>query len=72
MDLSYQVPPAVAAAATRLEQLMDEADEFCAAEKMMALERSPTVKRFGLWCPSEFVVQLGGGAPTPWDGPLDP
>lgn len=70
IDLEYEVPPGVAVAATRLEELMAEADTFCASQQMMALERPEVIKRFGQWYLGQFVAQIAGADPTPWDGPL--
>lgn len=72
LDLDYEVPADIAGAAARLEALMSEADEFCADEQLMALERTPTVRRFAQWYLAQFASQIAGDPPTPWDGPLDP
>ena len=71
LDLVYEVPPDIAEGAARLEELMAEADAFCAAEKMMSRERPPTIQRFAQWYLAQFVTQIAGGEPTRWDGPLD-
>lgn len=71
IDLTYTVPAHVVEAADRLAALMAEADEFCRAEKMLTLERTPTLVRFSEWYLDEFRRQVAGLPPRPWDGPLD-
>lgn len=72
VDLTYEVADHVVEAADALEQLMAEADEFCAREQMLTLQRSELVRRFTAWYLGEFRRQIHGEPPTPWDGPLDP
>lgn len=71
IDLSYEVPAGVAQGAAGLEALMAEADTFCAAEQLMSLERPPLLQQFAHWYLEQFVVQVAGEPPTPWDGPRD-
>lgn len=72
VDLTYFVPADVVEAADRLDQLMTEADEFCRAEQMLTLERSPLLLAFSRWYLEEFRRQVGGEDPRPWSGQLDP
>lgn len=69
LDLVYVVPKSVVAAVTTLDALLQEADEFCASEQLMTLERPPLLKAFSDWYLEQFVLQCAGGEPTPWDGP---
>lgn len=69
LDLVYVVPRSVVGAVTTLDALMQEADEFCASEQLMTVERPPLVKAFAQWYCEQFVLQCAGGEPTPWDGP---
>lgn len=71
IDLVYEVPPGVGAGAIKLGELMAEADAFCADQQMMALERPEVIKRSGQWYVKQFVAQIAGADPTPWDGPLE-
>ena len=72
VDLVYQVPPAAADSAARLEELMNEADEFCRSALLITLARTPVMIRFGRWYLAQFRDQIAGRPATRWDGPLDP
>ena len=71
IDLDYEVPAAAAPGAAGLEALMAEADAFCADEQLMSLERPPVLQQFAHWYLEQFVAQIAGEPPTPWDGPHD-
>jgi hypothetical protein len=71
IDVVYHVPAHVADAADALEQLMSEADEFCRAQQMLALERSPLMVDFARWYLDEFRRQIAGEPPRPWTGALE-
>lgn len=71
IDLAYQIPPAVAQEVASLEALMAEADTFCADEQLMSLERPPLLQQFAHWYLGQFIAQIAGEPPTPWDGPRD-
>jgi hypothetical protein len=71
VDLTYHVSAHVVEAADRLAELMREADEFCAREEMLTMQRSETMREFAQWYLDEFRRQVGGEPPRPWDGPLD-
>jgi hypothetical protein len=67
IDLTYQVPPSAAAAATRLDAMLDEADEYCrAGERLLTMAAPDDVAALRHWQLAEFAAQLGGAAPTPW------
>jgi anti-sigma regulatory factor (Ser/Thr protein kinase) len=72
VDLVYQVPPAAGDGAARLEELMNEADEFCRSPYLITLARTPVMIRFGRWYLAQFREQIAGRPATRWDGPLDP
>jgi hypothetical protein len=71
IDLTYQVPAHVVEAADALEQMMDEADDFCRNEQMLTLGRSDVQKRFAKWYLEEFRRQVNGEEPRAWNGPMD-
>jgi hypothetical protein len=71
VDITYLVPAHVVSAADALERIMDEADEFCRSEQMLALGRSDVQKRFAAWYLQEFRRQVAGEPAQPWDGPYD-
>lgn len=67
IDLAYRVPVAAAAAATRLGEMLDEADEFCRQGRhLLTLATPADLLRYRRWFLGEFVAQLGGGPATPW------
>ena len=72
VDLTYEVAAHVVEAADNLERLLAEADEFCAREEMLTLQRSDLVREFSSWYLEEFRRQIKGEPPKPWDGPLEP
>jgi hypothetical protein len=71
VDLTYQVPVSFAADIKMLSQLMDDADDFCRMEKLLTLPRDPAMVTFGHWYNNEFLRQIDGLPPTPWNGPLE-
>ena len=68
IDLAYEVPPAVAAAARQLGDLLDEADEFCRAGDLLTLATQPEAVAFRHWYLGEFQRQVDGQPPRPWSG----
>ena len=66
IDLHYEVPPAVAAAARQLGALLDEADEFCRAGDLLTLATPPDGVAFRRWYLEEFERQIDGHPPRPW------
>ena len=71
LDLTYTVPASIAPAIAVMDDLMAEADAFCAAESLMSLERPTLLKEFGRWYILEFTRQAAGEPPTRWGGPVD-
>jgi hypothetical protein len=71
VDLTYHVPASMTADLQMLTQLMDDADDFCRMEKLLTLPRDPNMVAFGHWYNNEFLRQIDGLPPTPWNGPLE-
>jgi hypothetical protein len=71
VDLTYHVPASLAEDLKMLAQLMDDADEFCRMETLLTLPRDASMVAFGHWYNSEFLRQIDGLPPTPWNGPLE-
>ncbi len=69
-DFTYEVPTAVAVDARKLEHLLDEADRYCEHGDLMTLVTPSDQRAFRHWYIKEFVRQLAGAPPSPWDGPL--
>jgi hypothetical protein len=70
VDLTYEVPSGIASDLVRLTELIDAADEFCRAEQLLTLPRTPEMVAFAHWYNDQFLKQIGGSPPTPWNGPL--
>jgi anti-anti-sigma factor len=67
VDLTYRLPPEAAVAAARLDQLLDEADEYCrTGDELLTLATPPAERRFRKWFLGEFIRQMAGQAPTAW------
>ena len=71
VDLTYHVPASLADDLKMLTQLMDDADDFCRMETLLTLPRDPSMVAFGHWYNNEFLRQIDGLPPTPWNGPLE-
>lgn len=68
IDLVYRVPSDVRQACVQLDDLLDEADAFChEGEHLLTLATPPVPLAFRRWFLSEFVAQIDGADPTPWD-----
>ena len=72
IDVTYEVTANVADAARMLEALMQEADEYCAAEQLLTLARTPSMVEFARWYLRNFIDQIDGAAPQRWNGPTSP
>lgn len=71
VDLTYQVPASLGDDLKMLTQLMDDADDFCRMETLLTLPRDASMVAFGHWYNNEFLRQIDGLPPTPWNGPLE-
>lgn len=69
-ELVFRVPAHVGEAAEQLGAVLDEADEWCRAGKMLVLATPPDLVTYRNWYLQEFSRQAAGEAPRPWDGPL--
>lgn len=70
LDLIYEVPVQVRDACQHLLDLLDEADDFCRTDQLLTLVTPPTQVAFRRWYLGQFIAQIDGLAPQPWDGPL--
>ena len=59
-------------AVTQLRALLDEADVLSERSLLLTTARSPLQRRFSDWYFDQFVDQIQGRPPVPWDGPLHP
>ncbi|HSR24749.1 MAG TPA: hypothetical protein VLW53_14435 [Candidatus Eisenbacteria bacterium] len=70
-DLAVKVPASGAGASVALNDMLDEADEFCRTGALLTLAAPPDVAAFRRWYLHEVVAQVEGAEPTPWPGGLD-
>jgi hypothetical protein len=65
-DLVVHMPRATATTLVRFVELLELADEFCRAERLLSLARSAEQRKFQVWFLSEFVRQANGDPPLSW------
>jgi hypothetical protein len=68
LDVKLTVPSSSPATMQQMLELLELADAFCRAERLLALATTPEQLRFQRWFLGEFVWQSGGRAPQPWQG----
>jgi anti-anti-sigma factor len=67
IDLTYLLPTEAGDAARRLDDLLDEADEYCrAGEHLLTLVTPAEALAYRRWFLDEFSRQVDGGEPVPW------
>lgn len=67
IDLDYDLPKDIPVAARQLNDMLDEADEFCrGGEHLLTLATPPDQLRFRRWFLDEMVRQVEGHEPMPW------
>lgn len=70
IDLRYRIPPEAGPAAAAFDALLDEADAYCrAGDGLLTLATPPRAAAFRRWLLGEFVRQIDGLPPTPWEYP---
>jgi hypothetical protein len=65
-DLVVHMPRATATTLVRFVELLELADEFCRAERLLSLARSAEQRKFQAWFLTEFVRQANGSSPLSW------
>ena len=70
VDLPYPVHPEAEAAVTGWRAMLAEVDDYCRAEDLLTLQRSPEQVRLQDWICDEFLRQLRGEPPRPWSPAL--
>ena len=71
IDLVYQLPPAAGPACARLNELLDEADEFCRLENLLTLGAPAEGLAVRRWYLGQIAAQISGAAAVAWDGSLE-
>ena len=65
-DLELTLPRRVVERVDLFIEMLDLADEFCRAERLLSVARTPEERAFQTWFLREFVRQAGGEEPRPW------
>lgn len=69
LDLQMELPVQAATAAQRLNDMLDEADRFCAeGEHLLTLATPPRLVAFRRWYLTQMTTQLEGAPAEPWLG----
>ncbi|MBI2705599.1 MAG: STAS domain-containing protein [Actinobacteria bacterium] len=72
LDLTYHVPAAWGEACKVILSTLEEADQYCRqGEHLLTLETPPESLLYRRWVFGEFVRQVAGEPPLPWDDYLD-
>ena len=66
LDYSSQEGPEGEAAVRGWQAMLAEVDDYCRAEDLLTLQRTPEQVRFQDWVCEEFLRQLRGEPPRPW------
>jgi anti-sigma regulatory factor (Ser/Thr protein kinase) len=72
LDVTLTVPRSHPATMRQMIELLELADAFCRAERLLTLATTPDQLDFQLWFLGEFVAQGKGSRPTAWRGPVRP
>lgn len=70
LDLRLRMTPEVARQIGGLIDLLDAADEFSRASRLLTAARPAEQRAFQIWFLGEFRRQAAGAAPVPWGGSL--
>ncbi|HWM73905.1 MAG TPA: ATP-binding protein [Nocardioides sp.] len=65
-DLELTLPRRIVERVDLFIEMLDLADEFCRAERLLSVARTPEERAFQTWFLREFVRQAGGEKPQPW------
>jgi hypothetical protein len=66
VDLTYPVRPESEVTVLGWQQLVHEVDEYCRAEELLTLQRTPEQVALQDWVCEEFLRQIQGEPPRPW------
>lgn len=66
VHLSLAIDPRASTVIEQMLDLLDLADEFCRAKRLLSLARTPRLREFQQWYFGEFVRQARGESPSAW------
>ena len=67
IDVTFEVPRAVADAAVQMWAMLEEVDEYCRAGDLLTLAPTEQNIRLRGWYLSQFIDQIKGADPVPFD-----
>lgn len=67
-DLHVTMPVSATTTLQHFLELLDLADEFCRAQRLLSLARTPEQRSFQQWLIGEYIRQARGGGPAAWSG----
>ncbi len=67
LDIAVRISEARVVRVGQVSELLDLADDFCRAERLLVLGRSPEQVRFQRWLLGQYVAQAAGEPAVPWD-----
>jgi hypothetical protein len=70
MDSRLPLPKGLPSVLEHVRVALEETDEFCRRDRLLALPRSAELIAFGTWTGTELIAQYEGAEPTPWPGPF--
>lgn len=71
ITVDLRMPRAAGEAMAELVGLLVEADDFCRNGDLITTAMPEDCRAFREWFLGEFVRQIDGDPPTPWDGPIE-
>ena len=66
VDLELHLHPSATTVIEQMLELLDLADEFCRAQRLLSLARTPEQREFQLWYFGELIRQVRGEKPSVW------
>lgn len=70
VDLHVTMPASATTALQHFLEVLDLADEFCRAQRLLSLARTPEQRQFQQWLIGEYIRQAHGGSPVAWSEQL--
>ncbi len=67
----YDMVPESRAIVLAFDEITTEVDDFCRFGDLLTLATPQDLVALRRWSIGQFVRQVDGGAPSPWNGPLD-
>lgn len=67
INIAFVVPAEAAESCRSLDQMLDEADDYCRSGRhLLTLAAPPEALRYRRWLTGQFIAQIAGEPPTSW------